>query len=117
MEEDKPTLQRQNKAIGETLSQFGKQGYSIDKNSISRIQKVSDEDREDAEGLKELKETTVDAFLKTIVHLPKKPSFVAGDNISTQEGSTIVFEYPVLELMAGKVNTDFEVRWDKGKRK
>ncbi len=48
--------------------------------------------------------------MKTIVHLPRKVKKVKGDHLVSKDNKTLVFEYDLMDMMMGKVNTDFEIK-------
>lgn len=47
---------------------------------------------------------------RTIVHLPKRAKKVKGEHLVSKDGKTVTFEYNLIDLMEGKVNTDFEIK-------
>lgn len=47
--------------------------------------------------------------VKTVIHLPKKVKAVKGEHIALKEDNKVVFEYPMLDYILGKITNDFEI--------
>jgi hypothetical protein len=54
-----------------------------------------------------------DAKMRTIVYLPKNLKSVKGNGITLKNDKKVIFEYNLLDVSAGKVNTDFEIKLGK----
>lgn len=63
------------------------------------------------------KKSTETAFQKgtltTNLYLPDNVKKVKGNNLKNKKGRMVSFEYNLSEVLAGKIDTDFEVKWKK----
>ena len=50
---------------------------------------------------------------KTIVILPKSVKKVKGKNLVSKKGQMVTFEYDLADVLSGKADTDFKVKWKK----
>lgn len=88
--------------------------FTYKKRCLKRVMTYTvNESEEEEEGLGNAKEMFGDAKLVTIVHLPKNVKSVKGNGMTVKNDKKVIFEYNLLDVSEGKVDTDFEIKMSK----
>ncbi len=87
--------------------------YKMSKKKFSRTWTFAEPEETNAEDEGMMNMMFGETKVQTIVHLPKNVKSVKGDNIVSQDGKKVVFEYKLLDLLSGDANGDFEIKMKK----
>ncbi len=56
-------------------------------------------------------EVAPNAIFKTVLYLPKKVKKVKSKYLSSKKDQVVTMEYNLADVLSGKANTDFEIKW------
>ncbi|MGK0390794.1 MAG: hypothetical protein ACI94Y_003554, partial [Maribacter sp.] len=87
--------------------------FSYKKRCLKRVMTFTINETEEAGSIDGMEEMFGDAKMRTIVYLPKNLKSVKGNGITLKNDKKVIFEYNLLDVSAGKVNTDFEIKLGK----
>lgn len=87
--------------------------FKYKKRCLKRSQRyttIKEQDPKEVEGLRKL---FGEGIARTIVYLPKNVKSVKGNGITEKTDDKVVFEYNIVEMSLGNVDTDFEIKLEK----
>ncbi len=87
--------------------------YSYKKNTFSRSTIFKTKGEVDEKEIATASQMLGEAKLRTIVYLPPRVKSIKGDHLVSKDKEKAVFEYNLIDLLQGKVNTDFKIKWKK----
>lgn len=87
--------------------------FSYKKRCLKRVMTYTINEENQEETSASAKEMFGDAKMITIVHLPKNVKSVKGNGMTLKNDKKVIFEYDLLEISEGKVDTDFEIKLEK----
>lgn len=94
-----------------------KTDFSYKKRCLKRVMtytvKEPTGEEDDMKGMDEMMEMFGDAKMTTVVHLPKNVKSIEGNGMTVRNDKKVVFEYNLLDVSAGKVDTNFEIKLEK----
>ena len=90
-----------------------KTSFSYKKRRLKRVMTYTINEEIEVGSTTGMEEMFGDAKMRTIVHLPKNVKSIKGNGMTLKNDKKVIFEYNLLDVSAGKVDTDFEIKLGK----